>query len=102
MSLVQFDFKSKIWLYQFEGATTWHFVTMAKKESLVIKDLFSEKRKGWGSIKVTATIGNTTWNTAIFPGDDSCYALPIKAAVRKAEKIQVGDLIKYTIEIDPD
>jgi hypothetical protein len=56
--------------------------------------------RGFGSVRVTATIGATTWKTSIFPGSSGQYALPIKKAVRKAEALDVGDTATVRVELD--
>jgi hypothetical protein len=46
------------------------------------------------------TIGQTVWKTSIFPDSKSgSYLLPLKAEVRKKEKIGVGDTLTFSIEI---
>ena len=47
---------------------------------------------GFGSVKVEATVGGTTWQTSLFPDSKrAAYVLPVKKAVRSAESIDVGD-----------
>ena len=47
-----------------------------------------------------ATIGATTWKTSIFPDKKvGSFLLPLKAEVRKAEGIEVGDSIGFVLEI---
>ncbi len=89
-------FTAKIWLYPGESAN-WHFVTLDKASAEIVKkSQEGEKRKGWGSVKVTATIGTTSWKTSVFPDNQSgSYLLPIKAAVRKKEKVGQG----YAVDI---
>lgn len=91
-----FTFNAKIWLYPGESAN-WHFVTLDKAGAEIVKkSQEGEKRKGWGSVKVTATIGSTSWKTSVFPDKQSgSYLLPIKAAVRKKEKVGHG----YAVDI---
>jgi len=78
----------------------WHFVTLPKKQSELIKSRFGALKRGWGSLPVLVTIGKTSWKTAVFPdrkaGD---YLLPLKADVRKKEKISSGDTITFHVEI---
>lgn len=94
-----FTFTSKIWLYTAAKAA-WHFASVPKDITSEINQLFSELKRGWGSLKVKATIGNTSWNTSIFPDSKTkTYLLPLKAAVRKREKIAEGDLVKILLEI---
>src|SRR3989344_927458 len=94
----KYKMKAKVWLYP--GMAGWHFVYIDKKISAKIKTAEAKKpRRGWGSIRVRATIGKTSWDTSIFPDKDGPYLLPLKAAVRKKEEILDGDTIMLTIQI---
>lgn len=65
-----------------------------------IKGVFGQNRSGWGSIKVVATIGKTTWKTSIFPDKkSSSYLIPIKAEIRAKTSLVDGDTIKIKLEI---
>ncbi|HEX8556192.1 MAG TPA: DUF1905 domain-containing protein [Sphingomonas sp.] len=45
----------------------------------------------FGSIRVTATIGETSWRTSLFPHRASSgFLLPLKADVRQREKMEAG------------
>ena len=87
---LSFSFAGECWLWQAEKAA-WHFVTMPKKMSEEISffnENVSVKKRGWGSVRVKATIGETTWETSLFPqAKEGTFILPIKADVRKKEKI---------------
>lgn len=90
--------KSQVWLYP--GMAGWHFINIPKKESLEITENFKEKKKGWGSLPVTSTIGKTSWDSSIFPDKKSgMYLLPLKASVRKTEKISAEDKVTFTIKL---
>jgi hypothetical protein len=81
----------KVWVYPGESAN-WHFFTIPKKESSELKEVYKGLTKGWGSLPVEVTIGKTTWKTSIFPDSKSgTFILPIKAQVRKKEKVYEGD-----------
>ena len=55
---------------------------------------------GWGSIKVRVTIGDTLWNTSLFPHRESGgFMLPLKADVRRKEGLSEGNLVSGSIEI---
>ncbi len=54
---------------------------------------------GWGMIPVTAQIGGTSWRTSLFPKDGR-YIVPVKAEVRKAEGIGVGDVVTVHLAVD--
>jgi hypothetical protein len=44
-------------------------------------------------------IGATRWTTSLFPKDGG-YVVPLKAMVRKAEGIDVGDTVEVGLAID--
>jgi len=93
-----YKFKSKIWIYP--GQAAWHFVNVPKKESKEIKKLFAGHKRGFGSLKVEAKIGDTTWATSVFPDSKSeTYLLPIKSQVRKKENLVAGKSIAVTMLI---
>jgi len=96
MKSKQYKICAEVWVYP--GATAWHFVTVGKKESKEIKEKYGKVRRGFGSIPVEVTVGETRWKTSIFPNSrDGTYILPIKAQVRKEEEIYEGDKIKLAL-----
>ena len=89
-----FAFDAELYLWKQDGS--WVFVTVPLDISEEIDDIVPDRR-GFGSVKVDVQIGATRWDTSIFPDSTSgCFVLPLKKAVRTAEKIDVGD----TAEID--
>lgn len=91
----QFSFKSEIWIY--DGPAAWHFVNVTKAVSKQLKAMFGRGR-GFGSIRVNVTIGDTCWDTSVFPDKSGIYLLPLKASVRKAEQLKAGQKISLTIQ----
>jgi hypothetical protein len=100
---LSFQFIGECWLWQAEKAA-WHFISLPKEKSEEIKffnENFTHKKRGWGAVRVEATIGNTTWKTSIFPqAKQGAYILPIKAEVRKKENILVGNEVSVALKID--
>lgn len=93
-----YKFKAKVWLYPGEAA--WHFVTLPGVQSAEIKDKYAGLTRGFGSLPVQVTLGNTIWKTSIFPDNKAkTYLLPIKSAVRKSESIKAGGQAKFSVEI---
>lgn len=43
-------------------------------------------------------IGNTEWKTALWPKDGR-YMVPIKDAVRDAEKLELADMVTVQLEV---
>jgi Domain of unknown function (DUF1905) len=96
------SFTAKCWLYSGKGA--WYFVTLPEKEAAEIsffsKALNGGKRAGWGSVRVSVQIGETCWDTSLFPDSKSkSYLLPLKATVRKAENIMDGQSVKVQLSL---
>ena len=53
----------------------------------------------WGSVKIIAVIGETRWQTSLFPHKETGgFLLPVKASVRRAESIAEGDDITVRLE----
>ena len=50
-------------------------------------------------IPVRVRIGNTEWTTSLWPKDGR-YVVPLKAAVRRAERIDLGDVITVCLTLD--
>ena len=46
-----------------------------------------------------AQIGGTGWKTSLFPKDGR-YIVPVKAWVRKAEGLEVGDMVTVRLAVD--
>jgi hypothetical protein len=93
-----YRFTAKVWLYT--GDAAWHFVTLPVEMAQEIDDFFAHVKRGWGSLPVTVTIGNTTWRTSIFPDKQAgSYMLPLKAQVRAKEKIKAKDEVAVSIDL---
>ena len=93
-----YTFRAKVWLYP--GMAAWHFITVPKKQSHAVKKTFHGMARGFGSLPVSVTIGATAWKTSIFPDTKvGSYLLPIKADVRKREKIAAGQTVPVTLSV---
>ena len=57
------------------------------------------KRRGFGSVKVTVTLGESRWQTSHFPNQDGSWFLPIKKPVRVAEGLVDGDEVAVELEL---
>ena len=87
---MELRFGGEIWFWR--GPAPYHFVTVPAQESAEIGERSSELTYGWGVIPVRAQIGETSWETSLFP-KDGLYAVPIKVAVRRAEGLELGDVV---------
>lgn len=91
-----YRFTSRVYRWEERATDSWYFVDVPEEESDDIRDR-PRMPRGFGSVRVEATIGRTTWRTSIFPGGER-YALPLKKSVRTAEGIEPDDDIEVRIE----
>jgi hypothetical protein len=89
-----------IWLWS-EGKGSWHFLTVPADQAIEIRlaATASGPRRGFGSVRVAATINGVTWRTSIFPQKSGGYILPIKAEVRRNAGIAAGDEVSVTLDL---
>ena len=79
---------------------SWYFIIVTGDAIGEIHFAAMGRTGGFGSVKVRATIGGTTWETSLFPDRKrGGFVLPVKAAVRKAEGMAEGDRIDLTLEV---
>lgn len=91
-----FEFRGEI--IHWRGPAPWFFVRMPEEESDDIKAISNEVTYGWGVIPVQVRIGDTDFTTSLFPRENR-YLVPVKASVRKAEKLEEGDNVTVFLEI---
>ena len=98
---------TKLWIWTSDKApASWHFLTIAGEvaeaihATAIMRRLEGGASRGWGSIKVSATIGETSWSTSIFPAkEQGGYMLPVKASVRKAAGLIAGDDVRVVLTL---
>ena len=93
----QWKFSAKLWVYQ--GPAAWHFITLPGDIAEEIR-FYQERKPGFGTVKVFASLGKSHWQTALFPDKASgSYFLPIKAAIRKEQQVKSGDKIEVSLKL---
>lgn len=90
------EFSGKIWFWK--GPSPFFFVTIPAEQSRDIKAISKIVTYGWGVIPVHVRIGNTEFTTSLFPKDE-LYIVPLKASVRKSEKLEEGDTVSIRLEV---
>lgn len=95
---MEFDLNARLWQYPGKGA--WYFITLPKDISQDIEEFSGGRTNGFGSLKVSVSVGSSTWETSIFPDAKSkTYFLPIKSTIRKAEKLEDGDSVQLRLNV---
>jgi len=80
------------------GPAPHHFVTVPPADSADLAEVAALVSYGWGMVPVSARVGATSWTTSLWPQDGG-YVLPVKAAVRRAERLELGDLLGVRLEV---
>ena len=93
-----YHFQAELWRYK--GDSPWHFITLPFEQADDIDERTTHVQRGFGSVRVHVTVGATSWSTSLFPATgEQSYILPMKAAVRKAEGLEVGAMVDVTLTI---
>jgi hypothetical protein len=92
-------FTSLLWIWKGEAAGRWYFVTVPEEQSDEIRAQAFGTPRGFGSVRVEATIGDVTWRTSVFPLNSGGYVLPVKKEVRCRAGIGAGDDVTVELEI---
>jgi hypothetical protein len=93
---MKIEFSDTIWFWK--GPAPWYFVTIPEKECRDLSAIAGSVTYGWGVIPVHVQIGKTAWTTSLFPKDGR-YIVPIRADVRKAERLEEGDSVMIKLEV---
>lgn len=92
------EFTAPLW--EWDGDAAWHFVTVPEELSDEIEHRTIGVTRGFGSVRVEVTVGDTTWSTSLFPDSRrGAYLLPVKKAVRTAEALRVGEDVTVLLRL---
>ncbi|HAP76949.1 MAG TPA: DUF1905 domain-containing protein [Acidimicrobiaceae bacterium] len=87
-----YTFTAELW--RWKGDSAWHFVTLPFDVADEIEEVMHGRTNGFGSVKVSVTVGSTTWATSLFPDTKAeSYLLPVKAQVRSREGLAAGSAV---------
>ena len=90
-------FSGEVWFWR--GPAPHHFVRVPEDDAAEIESVAAAVTYGWGMIPVTVRLGGSTWTTSLWPKDGG-YIVPLKAAVRRAERVDVGDVVDLGLSVD--
>ena len=93
---MQLQFTGELWFWR--GPSPFHFISVPDRESETLKETSRLVSYGWGMIPVTARVEDTVWTTSLFPKDGG-YVVPVKDAVRRAETLEVGDMVTVRLSV---
>jgi hypothetical protein len=85
-------------IFYWRGPAPYHYIRVPGPESTRLRSVAKDVTYGWGMIPVLATMGDTEWETSLFPKDGG-YLIPIKDAVRDAEGVDDGDVVTIRLTV---
>lgn len=88
--------RGEVW--EWRGPAPYHFVTVPPEVCEELRIVAADVTYGWGMIPVEATIGSTTWETSLWPRAGG-YVVPIKDVARRAEQIELGDVVDVSLVV---
>ena len=96
----EFEVDAPLW--QVENGS-WVFASLPFDVADEIDELTRGRQGGFGSVRVEATLGPTTWRTSLFPDKGrETFVLPVKKAVRTAADVAPGDVARVRLRlVDP-
>ena len=87
---MEFEFTGQV--FEWRGPAPFYYVALPDEDSADLKEASAMLTYGWGVIPVVVTVGDTEWQTSLFPKDGR-YLVPLKDKVREAEGLDTGDEI---------
>lgn len=86
------------------GEGAWFFVMLPEAAANELREETAGlPRRGFGGVKVEVTVAETQWQTSAFPDSKTkSFFLPLKAAVRKAAGIELGDCVAFGLTVVTD
>ncbi|MCZ2858236.1 DUF1905 domain-containing protein [Blastococcus sp. VKM Ac-2987] len=92
------SFTAALWVH--DGPAGWHFLTLPPEVADEVRERGAAARAGFGSVRVHATVGSTSWQTSVFPDARSgSYLLPVRKSVRAAERLAAGDHVRVELTV---
>jgi hypothetical protein len=94
---MEMEFSGEIWFWK--GPSPFHFVSVPEDLCDALDATAGLVSYGWGMIPVTARVGRTEWSTSLWPKDGG-YIVPLKAAVRRAEGLELGNTTTIRLSVE--
>lgn len=93
---MELEFSGDVWFWR--GPAPHHFVWVPEGDAAEIGEVAAAVTYGWGMVPVTVHLGGSSWTTSLWPKDGG-YIVPLKAAVRRREGVDIGDEVRLRLEV---
>lgn len=92
---VELEFSGDV--VEWRGPAPYYFVALPPEAADLVDEVKADVVY-WGVVPVRAWIGETAFTTAMFPREETWF-LPVKAAVRRAEAVELGDVVDVRLQV---
>lgn len=92
---MEWEFEGEV--IEWRGPSPYFFVLIPPDESDDVREA-GRDLVYWGQVPVEARIGETEFRSATFPYGEQCV-LPLRVAIRRAEQIEVGDVVQVGLRL---
>ena len=100
MEDLTYRFTSEMVIWTPKKGAAWHFIPVPKDDADHMRFFAAHLVRGFKSLKVNVTIGETSLRTSVFPSTDrGTYILPIKKLVRDREGLAAGDDVEVKLNV---
>jgi hypothetical protein len=93
---LDFEFEGELWYWR--GPSPYHFITVPEEACAGLRAVSAVVSYGWGMIPVNVRIGESDFETSLFPKDGG-YIVPIKDRIRQAEGLATGDAVTVNLAV---
>lgn len=100
MTHPSFRFSAELFSSGNGAAGSWVMLALPFEQADAIDEVSQSVRHGFGSVRVEARIGTTTWRTSLFPDRKrESFIMGVKQQVRRAESLDVGDVAEVEVTL---
>ena len=100
---IRFTASLLAWRTEHYGDMRYVLIDGAAAEAIsaheLMRRLENGKRRGFGSVRVDAVIGESCWSTSVFPPKEGGWFLPVRKAIYHAQDLAVGDAVTARLEL---
>jgi len=96
MAAVEWTVRAEV--LEWRGPAPYFFLPMNAEDSADFK-VEAAGLEYWGQVSVDVVVGKTSFTTAVFPKDGR-YLVPLRANIRKLERIEEGMPVTATVRLN--
>jgi hypothetical protein len=85
-------------VFEWRGPAPYHFVAVPPEECEELGEVAAEVTYGWGMVPVRVTLGDSEWETALWPREGG-YVVPLRDWVREDEGVELGQVVEVRLDV---